>query len=102
VLVVENDKIKSLPDFVAAKPPGGIVTAAAENDAAKAAAKSRDLAKARRKHTFEIVRINRLVNVNSIGCKVNAGISPEQRSERAGAQKTISYQLNASFIAEAK
>ena len=57
MLVVGNDKIKSLPDFVAARPPGGMVSVAAGRDAAKAGPRRNAPASAGRKLDFVIVLI---------------------------------------------
>jgi len=54
--VVGNDRIKSSPDLVAAKPPGGGVTAGVENDAAKLAPKSNAMATVNGKGTPLIER----------------------------------------------
>ena len=100
-MVVGNDKIKSLPDFVAARLPGGMPNAVTESDAAKVAPKSKALARAAGKPPVLIVRINRIVQNSRKRQQSQPRHSPAQRSIRAGARKAISYQLNATLVAEA-
>lgn len=50
--MVGNDKIKSLPDVVAANPPGAMASAFSESDAAKVAPKSNATARADGKLVF--------------------------------------------------
>ena len=59
--MVGNDKITSLPDFVAARPTGGAASASGERDAARLAPKSTAPARADEKLVRDIVDITRAV-----------------------------------------